>query len=122
MFKSIILVAFFLISTAFATDLKPGLLTCEYRENPLGIDIKKPGFTWTLSSPKRNEVQSAYEIIVSDNETAINQLKGDMWSSGKVTGSGAIQIEYNGLSLSSYTKYYWRVRVFDEHGIVSDWS
>ncbi|HEY2580166.1 MAG TPA: family 78 glycoside hydrolase catalytic domain [Mucilaginibacter sp.] len=122
MLKSFILVTLFSISTAFATDLKPHLLTCEYKENPLGIDIKKPGFTWTLSSTKRNEVQSAYEIIVADNETAVNQLKGNMWNSGKVVSSGSIQIEYNGFPLSPYTKYYWRVRVCDGHGNISEWS
>ncbi|MDB4903844.1 MAG: alpha-L-rhamnosidase [Mucilaginibacter sp.] len=122
MIKSLILFSLLLISTAFAADLKPVLLTCEYKENPLGIDIKKPGLTWTLSSKKRNQIQSAYEIIVSDNETAINQLKGNMWNSGKVISSETVQIEYNGLPLSSYTKYYWRVRVYDGDGNPSGWS
>jgi alpha-L-rhamnosidase len=121
MFKSFFLLAL-LISTAFAADLKPGLLTCEYKENPLGIDIKKPGLTWTLCSKKRDQIQSAYEIIVSDNETGINQLKGNMWSSGKVISPQTIQIEYNGLPLSSYAKYYWRVRVYDGERNPSGWS
>ena len=122
MFKNFVLLSLLSISTAFGADLKPDLLTCEYKENPLGIDVKKPGLTWTLSSQKRNQVQSAYEIIVSDNETAINQLKGNMWNSGKIKSPETIQIEYNGLPLSRYTKYYWRVRVYDGEGNSSNWS
>jgi len=111
-----------LLSGVFAGNLKPELLTCEYKENPIGIDIKKPGFTWTLSAEKRGSLQSAYEIIVSNNEADINHLKGNMWNSGKINNPASIQIEYNGRTLSSYTKYYWKVRIYDNDGNPSVWS
>ena len=50
-----------------AASLQPVALTCEYIENPLGIDTKTPRLSWNFTSNERNQFQSAYEIIVSDN-------------------------------------------------------
>ncbi|MEO6001267.1 MAG: alpha-L-rhamnosidase C-terminal domain-containing protein [Chitinophagaceae bacterium] len=47
-------------------------LTCEYIQNPLGIDTKSPRLSWTLTSKERDQVQTSYELIVSDNLNDIN--------------------------------------------------
>ena len=68
--------------------------------NPIGIDEKKPRFSWKLQSKISGTIQTAYRIIVrSDNDT--------VWDSG---------IEYDGQSLSAMTKYSWQVSVWDEQG------
>lgn len=77
--------------------------------NPIGIDEKKPRFSWKLQSKISGTVQTAYRIIVlSDNDT--------VWDSGKVTSDRSICIEYDGRSLSAMTKYSWQVSVWDEQG------
>lgn len=99
-------------------SLLPGELTCEYRINPLGIDSHYPRFAWTLSSNSRNQVQTAYEIIVSD----IAQGNGNIWTSGKTVSSGQNQIVFGGAPLKPFTRYYWKVRVYDGLGQRSSWS
>ena len=48
-------------------SLQTAKLTCEYIHNPLGIEMKSPRLSWTLRADKKNQLQSAYEIIVSNN-------------------------------------------------------
>jgi len=102
--------------------IEPAKLTCEYIVNPLGIDTSKPRLSWTLRSSVREQKQTVYELIVSDNESDIKNLKGNVWSTGNVKSSDNLNIVYDGSSLKSFTRYYWRVRVVDQDGKVSDWS
>ena len=117
----ILLASSFTIVSA-APPLQPALLTCEYIENPLGIETKIPRLSWTFNTIGRHQSQSAYEIIVSDNEKNIRQGRGNSWSTGKVSSSQNIQIEYKGDALKPLTKYYWRVKVYDQNDGASSWS
>ena len=92
-------------------------LRCENRINPLGIDILNPRFSWQLISDRRNIMQTAFEIRVSDQSGKIN-----FWESGKQEGSQSQFIPYGGPSLKSASVYYWQVRVWDNQGNVSAWS
>lgn len=116
--------ATFLLAAAAdaASSLQPVHLTCEYMRNPLGIDTRKPRFCWLFSSDQRNQVQTAYELIVSDNIDSIQRGKGNRWSSGKITSGQNIQVEYKGSELTSFTKYYWRVKVYNKNDEASSWS
>jgi alpha-L-rhamnosidase len=91
-------------------------------ENPLGIDTNRPGLSWTLTSEKRNQIQTAYEIIVSDNLKDITSAKGNFWTTGKITSSQSLNIEYEGKTLSPFNRYYWRVKVYDTNDEGSEWS
>lgn len=104
------------------SDFRCERLFCEYVENPLGIDEAVPRFGWNLSARKRNQKQTAYELIVSDNESDIKEDRGNIWNTGRVVSSQNIQIEYEGKPLRSFTRYYWRVRAYDLEGKASDWS
>ncbi len=88
----------------------------------MGIDIKTPRFNWILASDERNQNQLAYEIIVSDQLKDIQQGKGNNWSTGKINSNQNSQIEYAGSPLQSFTRYYWRVRVYNQKNEVSSWS
>ena len=88
----------------------------------MGIDTKVPRFGWTFTSTERNQLQSAYEIIVSDNLKQVQQGKGNIWSTGKIASQHSIQVEYAGSSLKSFTKYYWRIKVFNQKNEASSWS
>ena len=105
-----------------AGPLQPDRLTCESIRNPLGIAEQKPRLTWTLASPRRNQQQAAYELIVSDNAALIGQLKANMWESGKVVSSQNLQVPYSGKALKPFTRYFWRVKGYNQNGEASDWS
>ena len=101
----------------FATELK-----CEYRIDPLGIDVELPRFSWILLSSQRAQKQSAYRILVSEDKTMLVKNRGNIWDSGKIYSNETIHIVYDGIPLKSRTKYFWKVRVWDKNGTVSDWS
>jgi len=107
---------------AYATPLQPVNLTCEYMANPLGIDIAVPRLGWNFTSNGKNQFQSAYEIIVSDQLTGINKGTGNEWSTGKVISTENIQLAYAGKPLRPFTRYYWRVKVYNQAGQISAWS
>jgi len=112
-----------IVNIAFAVSpLLPVKLTCEYTTNPLGIDSRKPRFSWQFESKERNQFQSGYELIVSDNLTDIQKVNGNVWQTGKVNSSQSIQVEFAGKELQSFTKYYWRVKVYDGSSETSSWS
>lgn len=86
-------------------------LRCEMLVNPLGIDAVQPRFSWQLESEQRNVVQTSYQIIVSSSEQKLKANDGDLWTSGIVNDSRSLLIGYNGKSLKSATKYFWKVNV-----------
>ena len=45
------------------TDLK-----CEYRVNPLGLDVASPRLSWILKSDRRLQKQTAYQILVAGSK------------------------------------------------------
>lgn len=107
---------------AYAEPLQLKKLTCEYLENPLGIDTPAPVLGWQSVSQARNQRQSAYEIEVSLNENDLLKGKELIWKTGKVNSRQHVNITYSGKKLKPFTRYYWRVRVHNQNGEVSDWS
>jgi len=105
-----------------ASSLQPDRLTCENNEYPLGLDIKKPHFNWTLSSAERNQSQSSFELLVGDNLEEVRQDKGNCWFTGKLSSAQNIQVPYAGKPLQSFHRYYWKVRVYDQANQPSNWS
>jgi alpha-L-rhamnosidase len=97
-------------------------LRCEYRVNPLGIDVVQPRLSWILESQQRAQIQSAYQILVATSKENLGQDQGDIWDSGKVESDRSNQIVYKGKPLQSRMRCYWKVRVWDKDGQVSAWS
>jgi alpha-L-rhamnosidase len=90
-------------------------LTCEYRVNPLGIDVPNPRLSWQLESDKRSTHQTAYRILAAESETALND--GNLyWDTGKVQSDQSIHIPYAGPRLVSGQRLLWKVRVWDDAG------
>ena len=110
------------IFLCFSQTISPDDLRCEYQLNPLGIDIEKPHFSWILRSEQRNQMQTAYELIISDNYNDIHKKKGNIWTTGKVPSSENIHVEYKGTPLKPFSRYFWRVKVYDKKGKSSMWS
>ena len=58
-------------------------LVCEYKTDPLGIDVAKPRLSWQLSSTENGVMQTAYEIRTAESEAKLSSGKSG-WSTGKV--------------------------------------
>jgi alpha-L-rhamnosidase len=110
----------FCIPAACAAELTS--LRCEYLAGPLGIDVQKPRLSWVITSNRRGERQTAYQILVAGSEESLKNDKGDLWDSGKVASDQSIQVAYNGTPLHSKQRCYWKVRFWDENGKSSGWS
>ncbi|MCJ7777492.1 MAG: glycoside hydrolase family 78 protein [Sedimentisphaerales bacterium] len=97
-------------------------LRCEYRVNPLGIDVTQPRLSWIMQSGERGQVQTACQILVTDKESLLDLNVGNLWDSGKIVSDRSNQVEYKGKPLKSSMQCYWKVRVWDKDGNVSEWS
>src|SRR3954468_5169425 len=85
-------------------QVRPVQLKCEYRVNPVGIDVKSPRLSWILESPDpkaRGIKQSAYRLLVASTSEALAQNKGDLWDTGQVQSDRSIQLAYAGKALAS---------------------
>jgi len=94
-------------------------LRCEYKDNPIGIDVVKPRLSWKIKSDLRGVLQAAYHVQVSHDDINFSDIA---WDSGKVYTDQSVHIEYNGSPLKSRTRYYYRVKIWDNKGNVSRWS
>ncbi|HLO32055.1 MAG TPA: glycoside hydrolase family 78 protein [Anaerolineales bacterium] len=90
-------------------------LTCEYRINPLGIDVLQPRLSWQLESDRRGARQTAYRILTAASEASLTE-GSLLWDSGKVSSDQSIHITYQGPGLVSGQRVYWKVSVSDEAG------
>ena len=97
----------------------PSKLRCEYLQNPTGIDIEKPRFSWALGHSERGRSQFAYQIIISLDK---NAEEGDIWDTGKEISDDSVQIEYDGGNLESNRTYFWKVRYWDDKDQPSQYS
>lgn len=96
-------------------------LSCEYMKDAV-VAKASPRFSWEISSTQRSQKQTAWQVIVSDDPEEIETAMGSTWDSGKTKGNKTFGIKWQGDKLQSFTKYYWKVRVWDKVGNVSNWS
>ena len=97
-------------------------LRCEYLTNPLGLDEIRPRLSWILTSEKRAEKQTAYQILVASSVRRLESNQGDLWDSGKVNSDKSSQIIYEGQPLVSREDCFWKVRAWDRNGRPGAWS
>ena len=102
--------------------MKINNLRCEYRRNPLGIDITQPRLSWTLDSNRRGAAQIAYQVIAASEMGHLPRSDAVLWDSNKVLSDQSVQVVYRGAALQSRQRVYWRVRVWDEEDQPTDWS
>jgi Bacterial alpha-L-rhamnosidase 6 hairpin glycosidase domain/Bacterial alpha-L-rhamnosidase C-terminal domain/Alpha-L-rhamnosidase N-terminal domain len=92
----------------------PVRLTVNDRVDPLAIE-GVPRFGWLVRDRDRDEVQTAYQIVVRRGGTAV-------WDSGRITSSRQSWISYVGPSLAPGTTYQWTVRTWDRRGTASPFA
>ncbi len=86
----------------------PTHLTCEYRENPVGVEAEKPRLSWWL--PEGSRTQKAYRIVVDG-----------LWDSGWVESDQSVNIPYGGKAVDDLSRVTWKVSVKTDLG-ESGWS
>ncbi len=110
-------IALFLITLTLGSDwlhaqaaLKN--LRVEYQKEPLGIDIKKPRFSWQMKTDteKHGQYQTAYRIKLKDEADKLT------WDTDKVVDDSSLGIVYEGEDLKAMTRYIWELTVWDEQG------
>ncbi|HCC52357.1 MAG TPA: alpha-rhamnosidase, partial [Porphyromonadaceae bacterium] len=87
-------------------------LQTEMRENPEGLGVEKPRFSWKFTSDKPDVMQKAYRIEVAASENELKSGSGLLWNSGRVDSDQSVLVEYAGKPLESGKKYFWRVTVW----------
>ncbi|HSY28852.1 MAG TPA: hypothetical protein VK832_15200, partial [Burkholderiaceae bacterium] len=58
-------------------SIMPVNLQCEYRFNPLGIDVAQPRVVWQVQSDERGQAQTAYQILVASSKKLLENNQGD---------------------------------------------
>ncbi|MCZ4223149.1 alpha-L-rhamnosidase [Pedobacter rhodius] len=104
---------FFVNNAAFAAQ--PAELKCEYLVRPIGVDNPKPRLSWLMNDNRQGAFQQAYRISVGTDSVQLLNKTSIYWDSGKVRSSNNL-ITYNGSALRPFTKYYWRLELWDKDG------
>ena len=97
-------------------------LRCEQLVQPQGLDAARPRLSWTLQSDERGVKQGAYQILVATSRAKLASGAADLWDSGRVPSADSVLVNYGGIPLVSRETCFWKVRVWDEQGRLSDWS
>lgn len=116
--KIITIILLVILATVVKAATTVTNLVCEYHENPIGIEVQKPRFSWKINATENNMLQTAYEIKVTDQAG-----KGKtIWNSGKVVSGQSVNVVYEGPALKPMQRVYWQVRIWDNNSKVSEWS
>lgn len=89
-------------------------LRCEYEEKPFGMEITKPRLSWQIKSITRGTKQTAYQILVADNEADLKKDNGNVWNSGMIKSDQSLGVDYAGKPLESRKRYFWKVKIWNE--------
>lgn len=121
------MIAALLLGAAFsvAADERapaPTRLRTEYTANPLGVDEPHPRFGWWMQHTERDQVQTAYQVVVASSAELLAADQGDLWDSGRVESDDSVHVVYAGAPLASTRRYHWKVRTWDRQGRPSAWS
>lgn len=118
---SVIAVLAFVMVASAQNKIEITSLSCNNLTNPTGI-VGKPVFGWKMQSPENNKSQTAYQILVASSKERLSEEKTDIWDSKKINSEEQFNIKFSGKPLKSSTKYFWKLRMWDENGKVSLWS
>ncbi|SEW22339.1 Alpha-L-rhamnosidase N-terminal domain-containing protein [Chitinophaga sp. YR573] len=105
---------FVLFTCYCSAQVKVTNLLCEHKPSPDGVDANAPSFCWQISATQRNYLQSAYQIQIADDSTTLQKQPANIIKSN-------LSI-YKGKKLLPAHRYYWRVKVWDQHKQPSGWS
>ena len=105
---------------AFAAG--PTRFKTDYLENPLGLDTTKPRFSWILEDPAPGAKQTAYQVQAASSPEKLARGEADLWDSGRVESAQSHLVKYDGKTLVSRQRVWWRVKSWGKDGKETGWS
>jgi alpha-L-rhamnosidase len=112
----------FIALTADGQAAAPVGLLVDGVGNPLAIDQGATRFTWMCQDNRRGERQTAYQILVASSPEYLRAENADCWNSGKVDSDTSASVEYAGKPLLPATRFWWKVRIWDQTGQAGKYS
>ena len=102
----------------------PSGLMCELMARPemAALADRKPEFGWIVNSALRDDVQSAYQILVASDRERLAENVGNLWDTGRTASARSTNVEYCGDPLSPNETYFWKVRIWNRNGQASPYS
>ncbi|MDR1415970.1 MAG: glycoside hydrolase family 78 protein [Prevotellaceae bacterium] len=85
----------------------------DHLRNPLGVDNPAPRLSWQMDDKRQGARQTAYRIVVGTDSMSVENGAGEMWDTGKAP-SDKMQLEYAGKPLQPFTRYYWKLTIWDD--------
>ncbi|HVO41969.1 MAG TPA: alpha-L-rhamnosidase N-terminal domain-containing protein, partial [Aggregatilineales bacterium] len=91
-------------------------LLCEYRANPLGIDVTSPRLSWQMQTDRQSARQTAYRVLAASAPERLKDGSADLWDSGRIESDQSVHVVYGGKPPTSRQHVFWTVTVWDETG------
>ncbi|MDR1581964.1 MAG: alpha-L-rhamnosidase [Prevotellaceae bacterium] len=82
----------------------------------------KPYLGWAVNSDQPNTLQTAYRVLVASSQDILEKDEADLWDSKRTESDNSVAVLYDGKSLQPSTTYYWKVKIWDNHGAESPFS
>lgn len=81
----------------------------EYREQPKGLSVPVPRFSWKIESKDQNVLQTSWQLKVYSGEECF-------WDSGERKDDRSVLIPYGGKELKEEQAYRVALKIADNHG------
>ena len=107
--------------TSSQTISKPNLLKTDHLENPIGIDHPNPRLMWRMEDNRQGARQTAFRVVVGIDSLDVLHGVGESWDTGK-NESDLRFITYDGKELAPFTRYWWKVIMWDKEQMESSSS
>ncbi len=100
----------------------PETRTAIERYQTPAIRNAQPYLGWVVNSELSNTVQMAYRILMASSRDKLDKDEADVWDSRRIERSNSVAVPYGGNALEPSKVYYWKVKVWDNHGKESAFS
>lgn len=119
---SVLALFFFSCSTAQKAKLSVENLKATTKENLSGNRKINSLFSWQMKADQRNQLQSAYQIVVADSPEGLKSSGKPIWDSGKINTGKSALVSGDGLELKPARTYFWKVKTWNQDNQESEWS
>ena len=95
-------------------------LTVELENNPVGLDVARPRFSWKLKpeAGKKAQMQTAYRLVLKEAKSRGRTV----FDSGKVESDACVLVDPLKTDLKPRTDYVWSVQLWDETGTAGEFA